>query len=392
MALPPADRLVGRDDELSCLRDLVRAVRDGHGGSAWIQGEAGIGKSALLAAAVAEARRWGCRVFRAAADELSQRFPLQVLLDCLEVTGGTTDPARQAILALLRPATPDAPAVDPTPAATDDLLSLVDRLCAQPVVLVLDDLQWADEASLLVWQRLGRRVWQLPLVLLAAYRPVPRLPHLVRIRQQAADSGATVLTLRPLAPEPVDRMVASLAGASAVGPGLRGTVARAAGNPLYVREVVDALLRERLVRVEGGTVDLVRGDRHERVPPSLVAAISDRLGFLSAGTLAVLRTAALLDGEFPFADLTVVAGRPAVELAPLIDEALRAGVMVESGSQLTFRHGLIRQVLNDGTPAALRLALHRQAAGALREAGAPPERVAQQLLAWCRRAHGANDA
>ncbi|HEX6754321.1 MAG TPA: LuxR C-terminal-related transcriptional regulator, partial [Mycobacteriales bacterium] len=117
------------------------------------------------------------------------------------------------------------------------------------------------------------------------------------------------------------------------------------------------------------------------VPMSLVAAISDRLGFLSEDTLSMLRAAALLGTEFTVTDLGVLIDRPATELAPAVEEALRAGVLADAGSRLAFRHAVIRQVLYDATPAALRVALHQEAARSLAEAAAPADHVARQLLA-----------
>jgi len=374
--------LVGRDEEVARLAALVRAVAGGRGGEVWVEGEPGIGKSALLAAGLAEAQELGCQVFWAAADELGQRFPLRVVLDCLQVVPGASDPARREILELPRAAGAGAASADPVPAVMDRLLALVDRLCAAaPVLLVVDDLQWADGDSLAVWRQLSRVVPQLPLLLVAACRPVPRRTEVVQLQRSAADSGAAMVALEALPPEPVAELVGGLLGVEVVGPGLRRTVQGAAGNPLYVREMVDALAREGRLRRDGGTAELVAGEPGAGVPVSLAAVISDRLGFVSDQTLGVLRAAALLGADFSVGDLAVVAGRPVPELSGVVGEAVAAGVLGESGARLAFRHALIRQVLHDGTPAALRLALRGHAARALADAGAAVERVAEQLLA-----------
>jgi len=158
--------LVGRDDELARLGGLVGDLVGGRGGSVWVEGEPGIGKSALLAAGLAGAQRQGCRVFWAAGEELGQRFPLRVMLDCLQVGPRSPDPARREIAGLLQggqsTGRQSARALaDPVPAVSERLLALVDRQCAStPVLLVVDDLQWADEASLSLWHRLGRVVDQ----------------------------------------------------------------------------------------------------------------------------------------------------------------------------------------------------------------------------------------
>ncbi|HEX6754320.1 MAG TPA: ATP-binding protein, partial [Mycobacteriales bacterium] len=281
-------RVVGRDDELGHFDRLVRGVAAGRGGAIWVEGEAGIGKSALLTAGLSGAEGLGCQVHRAAADELGRRFPLQVMLDCLDVLPATTDPVRRPVAEALRVRShARAAALDPVPAAAEELMGLLERLCARPLVLAVDDLQWADDASLLVWHWLGRRIGQLPLLLVAAHRPVPLQAQVARLRHQAADAGATMLELARLPEEAVAGLVADLTGAEAVGPRLRAAMTGAGGNPLYVREMVDALARERLLSTAGRTVELAGAagtDTVPDVPMSLVAAISDRLGFLSEDT------------------------------------------------------------------------------------------------------------
>ena len=252
-------------------------------------------------------------------------------------------------------------------------------MCAEsPVVLVAEDLQWADDASLLMWHRLARAVAQLPLVLAGSCRPGPGAEE-ARLRRGVAERAGTVLDLGPL----TDGEVAELAGALAGGrPGhrLAELARRAGGNPLYARELVDGLVREGRVRVAGGVAELAVGTQAVRVPGSLATAIAGRLAGLPDDALRVLRWAALLGPEFSVTDLEVVSGRSAGELMPVVDAAAGAGVLVEAGARLGFRHGLIRQALYEGMPAGLRAALHLQAARMLAGAGAAPERVAAQLI------------
>ncbi|HEX6756224.1 MAG TPA: AAA family ATPase [Mycobacteriales bacterium] len=377
-------RLAGRSVEVGGLLEAVRAVAVGRGGCVWIEGEPGIGKSALLDAAATAAADTGCRVLRAGADELAQRFPLRAVIDCLQVSPASRDPDRREIAALLRGGGRDAARpTDVVPAAAERLLALVDRLCASaPTVLVLDDVQWADEASLQLWQRLGRSAAQLPLMLVTACRPVPRRAEIVALRRGLAAAGAQVWSLEPLTPAAVTDLSAQLLGADRLGGELRALLDRAAGNPLYLREMVDSLVREGWLRHRGGTVELAdEGREAHTVPTSLAAAVAERLGFVPDSTLAVARAAALLGTTFTITDLSAVLDRSAADLGPAVSDAVAAGLLVESGVRLAFRHGLIRQALHDNTPAALRLALHAQAGRALARAGAPVERVAEQLLA-----------
>jgi DNA-binding CsgD family transcriptional regulator len=119
----------------------------------------------------------------------------------------------------------------------------------------------------------------------------------------------------------------------------------------------------------------------EQLPASLTAVLSDRLSSVSAETAQILRTAALLGGRWAVTDLSVVLRRPVSDLAVGLQEAVAAGILIGSGSELAFRHLLIQQALYGSMPAALRTALHAEAARELAAAGADALSVAQQLLA-----------
>ena len=380
----PSGGLVGRDHEVGRLRRLVAEVAAGRGRSVWVEGEPGIGKTAVVTAGLAEATASGCQLYWEPADQTRRRFPLWVLLDCLRVGRGATDPLRLEIAHLLRGegAGDIITPADVTAAVAERLLVLVDRLCTtSPVVLVVDDLQWADEASLQLWERLHRLVGQLPLLLVAVSRPVPVRAEAGELRDSVTSGDSVLVEVGPLPPARVAELVGRLCGASpgtSLGPRLREQARRAGGNPLYIRELIDALLRDGRVRVHAGVAELV-GDGAGM--GSLAGAIAGRLRFLSEQRAEVLRFAALLGSEFSVADLAVLTGRPAGELTADLADAVAAGVLAGSGERFVFRHGLIHQALYEQMPAAMRVALHRHAAQALATAGAPAERVAEHLLA-----------
>jgi len=160
---------------------------------------------------------------------------------------------------------------------------------------------------------------------------------------------------------------------------LRQLTAQAAGNPLYVRELVDAMVREQALEIGPAAAEVSAAG--ERLPASLAAVLTDRLSSVSAGTAQTLRTAALLGGRFAVTDLAVVLRRPASELAADVQEAVAAGILTGSEPDLAFRHLLIQQALYESMPAALRTALHAEAARELAAAGAGVLSVAQQLSA-----------
>ncbi|WP_461155504.1 helix-turn-helix transcriptional regulator [Saccharopolyspora tripterygii] len=365
----------GRDVELAQLRGQVGEVAAGRGNVLWLEGEPGIGKTALLRALVTEAERHGCAVHHATADQLSQRFPLRVLLDCLSVHPQSDDAEVLGIHERLRSA-----ADDPVPTLAEQLIALVEKYCATgPLVLAVDDVQWADEASLLVWHRLSRIAEHLPLLLVASIRPSGGRTELGVVRGE--DRAAVRIAVPPLDAVAAAALAADLTGTTEIGPALLAMLDRAAGNPRYVREMVLALRRENHLDITDSRAEITQDATDHALPRSLAEAIASRLGFVGSDTIGLLRMAALLGPTFSVTDLRTVSERPVVALVGCVEEALTAGLLVESGSRLTFQHGLIRQALHETTPTALRLALHHQAARALAASGAPVERTGEQLLA-----------
>ena len=371
----PAGALVGRDSEMTLLTGLIRQVARGRGSSVLIEGEPGIGKSELVRAAVAGAPEAGCQVFWGAGDELGQALPLLPFLDGLRVREPSTNPRRNTIVQLLRGEVAADRGADVPAVLAEQLLALVAEQCAvRPTILVVDDLQWADQASVTLWGRLARSSRQVPLLLVGMMRPAPQRDDLLALRRVVGDDAR--LQLAGLTGMAVTDLVAALAGGKPDDNLLR-LAGGAAGNPLYLTELVAALARgSSLTVTEAGAATLASGS----APSSLSAAIADRLGFVAGPVREVLRAAALLGTDFAVPDLAIVLGRGVADLVPAVDEACAVGVLAESGRGLGFRHPLIRAALYDDMPAPVRAAWHRDAGRALAEAGASPDRVARQML------------
>jgi DNA-binding CsgD family transcriptional regulator/tetratricopeptide (TPR) repeat protein len=384
--------MIGRGGERTVLAEALADVADGRGRSVLIEGEPGIGKSALAAAVLGTLERNGdqnthIEVLRGGCDELGRRFPLSVLVAALGVAEGAADPDRARAARALAKREPTAarqPAVasgDGATAAIESLAELVDRLCARsPVLLAVDDLQWADDASLQLWTQLSRATAQLPLLLIGLCRPSPRPTGLAELRAElAAAKHGTVLTLDPLGKEEVAQLAARLAGGEP-GPAFGTMLESAAGNPLYVREIVDALGRSGQLRATDGAVELVATEPGDPSVASLAGAIADRLEFLSPQCRNVLQAAALQGVEVTAEQVSALAGLPVAEVEPMLLEAIETGVVEQIGPAVRFRHGLIRQALFESMPEALRIAMYRDAALQLIRSGAAVERTAEAVL------------
>ncbi len=359
---------VGRDAELGRLRALVDAVCQGRGGCVWIEGNPGIGKSELLSTALADIRGRGCHVGWATADELSSRIPLRVINGCLGI--GST----QATATAANGWDGD----DATLVASGRVLELVEELCSRaPLVLVVDDMQWADEASVLLWQRLIAATRALPLLLIAAARPILRTPQLIRLRKSIEQRDGDILSLGSLSANESLVLHESLLGAPA-GPELRDLVRRTIGNPLYLTELTEALLRDNALITSSGATELADPAGYT-APRSLVDSICRHLEILDDDVRDMLRWAALLGTEFTVIDIATVTGKRPSDLLAVFEDAMAANVIVDTGTHLAFRHPLLRQACYDAIPASARSALHRQVAEALADAGASINRVAEQI-------------
>ncbi|WP_410604710.1 BTAD domain-containing putative transcriptional regulator [Amycolatopsis sp. lyj-90] len=358
----------GRDTEVGILRDLADDVVNGRGRTAWVEGEPGIGKSDLLASALADISDRGCHIAWAAASELEQQFPLQVILECL---GLGADEIRSE---------PAPKGTDPVATTADKVLDYVDRLCATaPLVMVVDDLQWADEMSVLMWNRLSAAARQLPLLLIAASRPAPRREELAQARRAAESRGLEVLPLGPLAGSDAEELLTDLIGARP-GEELRSLIAKAAGNPLYLREVTGALVREQALEIVDGTAH-VRAGTHLQAPESLLDAVARTLDLMGELTRETVRRAAVLGMEFGLSQVAATMGKMPSELLGVFEEVMDMRIIVDTGTHLAFRHPLLRRALYNELPEEVRADWHRRAAEALAEIGSGVEQVAQQLVA-----------
>jgi DNA-binding SARP family transcriptional activator len=364
----------GREENVAHLRGLVRAAARGIGGVVWVDGEPGIGKTELLTLTFADAADFGCQLAWGTADELGQRVPLLVLSRALglEMSSPLRGPA--AGLSGGREDPRDDMAV-----AMDRILGYVRSVCAvAPLVLVVDDMHWADATTVLVWHRLVALTAHAPLLLVAAARPDPHTRELALLRRSAKAVQQQPMDLQPLAVSDLERLIVRLVGRP-IGENLRAVAGRAAGNPLFTREMVAALARSGAVHIADGRADIDAAQAVEP-PESLLAAIRATVDFLSPDTQEILQLAALLGTEFAAIDLAAVSGRTPFELTKSLGEAIAANVVVDAGGgELAFRHPFLRQALAESVSGPMRAVLHRHAAEVLAREGRPLLRIAEQL-------------
>ena len=311
-----------------------------------------------------------------AGDELARRFPLRAVgafrLQSIDQLRSET--ARlQPLLGVRRMS-------DPVVVEVEQLVGRIERLCSDAsLALVLDDLQWLDQASLIVWQRLARMTEQMPLLLVGAGRLTSRSDDMNRIRRGVLEHAGTVISLNGLAAVHVGQMVSEMLGGT-MDSDLDAVIDRAAGNPLWISEVVDALVCAGAVTVRDGIATLAC-EAGSSIPTSVAQAVARRLEFLSDDALDVLAAASMLGTDFSVVELAAVSGRKPTGLLPVVEESVANGLLVDRHGRLAFRHPLIRAALYERFPEALLTHLHRHAARQLAGAGASLEAVTEQLAA-----------
>jgi DNA-binding CsgD family transcriptional regulator/tetratricopeptide (TPR) repeat protein len=374
--------LRGRDDEVVRLCDTVDRAVEGRLSVAVIEGEAGIGKTRLMDHALHLARERDCQVVTAKAEEMEQNRPFGVLAAALGCTREAQDGRRAAIADLIsthdhRDHVPLTVSSDPGLQfrVVDAFCDLVESLAIErPLVLGLDDLQWADPSSLVTLAALARNAVGLPVAVIACCRPFPRPPAMLRLLGALEQAEFRRFGLTQLDESDVRDVVAELVQATP-GPGLLEVVSGAAGNPLFVTELLNAIEQQgSLLKVDGQAE--VSGST---LPPSLPLTILGRLSSLPEEAIRLLRAGSLLGSTFSITELATVLGRPVTDLTPAVEAVLASGVLDERGVLLRFRHDLIREAIYSDMPSSLRLGLHREAAIRLAEVGAPASRVADQF-------------
>jgi DNA-binding CsgD family transcriptional regulator/tetratricopeptide (TPR) repeat protein len=393
--------LVGREPELALTGAAVRELREGRASTLVIEGEAGIGKTRLVQTIVDDARSHGVAVFCGQAHPLERARPFGVVAAALGLSRRSPDPRRAAIGALLTgegAGTPAPGGGEIQYRVVEEIVDLVETSCAQrPLLLVAEDVHWADSASLLAILSLARQLQLAALLVVVTARPSPLPSDVVRLLDGLAAEGARTLPLGPLSPDDMAVLARQLLAASP-GPALRAMLAKAGGNPLWAVALLGSL-------IDGGMLHRV-GDSVEpttfELPRSLSDLVVRRLRHLPPATLELLQVTAVLGDAVSLRDVAAVMRRPPAEVVGQLRAAFDAQLLDEADDRVVFRHQLVHDAIYRHVPPPARRVLHREAAVALMAAGADrldvadhlllgAERGDEQAVAWLRdAAHGAS--
>ncbi|MGW7362834.1 helix-turn-helix transcriptional regulator [Streptomyces sp. NPDC054841] len=366
-------RLIGRDAAVAHLKSVLASLSSRNGGALLIEGEAGAGKTALARRLADLAHERGVRVRWGAASEAEQCYPLLPFLECLALWDSFVDSERQGIIELLRGnGSTDS---DPLTALTGHLTAWLQRLCADsPVILVADNLQWADDVSIELWHRLLPLTELLPLLMVAALRSGRQRPEVAGLAQALEQRGSR-LAVPDLDDDAIQELISDHSGAP--DNNLVTAVSAAGGNPGFALAIADGWMSRRAgITSEGGDTR-IEGDP---VSSELADMVLARVRPLSPQAVETVRTAAVLGTEFRVTDLVGLLGRTAGELQDELDELASTGLLELLGDRARFRHRLVTDVLYHNVAEPIRAAIHRLAADISAKTGGAPAATAEHLL------------
>jgi len=368
---------VGRDAELRVLLDCLAAAFAGHARVVVCRGEPGIGKTRLADEAARQAAARGALCAWGLAEEDAGAPPSWPWRQVLRAVAAEVDVAAfarerrlDADLASLVPdlfpsdaARSDRPASDDRFRQFDAVALLLREACRRrPLLLVLEDLHWADAPTLLLLRHVARSLGDERLMVVANARAGEQR-HGDLLGQVVLERLATTLVLRGLDEAAIRRRLRSLVGADVDDETTQRVAALTGGNPFLVGEVGRAMR------------DAGAGRTFTAVTPSVRDSVAQRLGAVSAGCARMLRAAAIVGRDFSVTLLAAVVGAPALDVLEAVDEAVAAGFVEPHGGPGEFRfvHALVRDAIEDGIAPGQTVRLHRAAADAIeRLHGAAP--------------------
>lgn len=365
MATPP---LRGRADEMKTALAQVDALLEGRGGALVIEGPVGSGKSRLLAEMTALAERRGVRTLYGEAIEHQQDVPFIPMFTAM-LSGGRPVGNGEVLRKLGASADTGYWVVQHLQAAITEAAE------RSPLMVVLDDIHWADNKTLLALRSLAAALADVRVLWVLTMRTGAGSPPVHETLATLRDSGAEFLHLPAMSRGAVVEMVADLVRAR-VDESLEGMAAKARGNPYLVTEILRGVREEGRLQIGSGTASVTRQD----LPGRLTACMQRRLDVLSTDASELVRVAAVLPERFSAGLLAAMLERQPASLLPALAESARAGLLVDDGEQLRFGHRLLREATRECLPQSLRRAMERQSASLMMSMGAPPADVAEALV------------
>jgi len=369
---------VGRQAQLERLRTLWLQAGDGTRRFELLMGEPGVGKTRLASRFAAEVHDGGATVLYGRCDEeplLAYQPFVEALRHYLRHGDWAADASSAGDLRQLSRLLPEAgaPAGDGETFPQDPdseryllfeaVARLVDRAASRrPLLIVLDDLHWADKPTLLLLRHMLRLPGSSRLMVLGIFRDVevdPEHPLVELIADMRRERRFERLALEGLDERETDELVAARLDASPSAGFVRGLRTQTEGNPFFIEEALRSLVESRAVR--SGVVAGEQALASMGVPESVADVILRRLGRISEAARDVLTAAAVIGREFDLRIVEALLDIPAARVLDATEEAIAAGLIGEvagSFDRFMFCHALVRDAIYDRIFSSRRLRLH----------------------------------
>jgi class 3 adenylate cyclase len=399
-AVGPCPVLVRREEQLAALEDALLESRRGEGRLVVLAGEAGIGKTRLAAEVARQARRLGSAVLWGGCSEAELSLPYLPFVEAIGnyLSGEDVEALSKRLgpmareLSQLFPQFGDGSGLetpsDPGQAKLrlfETIVSLLALLARdRTLVLVVEDVHWADDSSRELLDHIARRLSGLRALAVVTYRSDElhrRHPFLPTLRAWRRSGLAEVIELEPLAEAGVAEMVAAITGADTVdGELLELLHDRSEGNPFFLEE----MLGEAAVRLGAGTGWSRRAVEEIGIPETVRDTILQRLARLDPEQAATLEAAAVLGRTFDYPVLLAVAERDPTVVEAALAAAISQQLVEEPRNghgHFSWRHALTQEAIYDEIVTPRRQAIHSRAADVLSRSDATPAiELAHHLL------------
>jgi DNA-binding CsgD family transcriptional regulator len=380
--------LYERESELARVDALLAPARAGRGGMLLITGPAGIGKTALLATARERAGQAGMRVLAGRGGELESGFSFGVARQLFEpLLSGEAEReallagvAQRALIALedlgdqADTAPPEAGAEPPFAVMHGLYWLAVNASEAGPVLLVVDDLHWADQASLRFLLYLADRLAGLPVALALSWRTTEAEDGAARLARLEQIAAGSVISLTPISQGGVRALLAQEFGTAPADRFAAACQAVTGGNAFLLRELIQQLRADRI-----GPDEEAASRVAALGPRSVARAVALRVARLGPAAGELARAAAVLGDGAQLRHAAALAGASVADAAAAADGLAGIGVL-EPGTPLRFVHPIVRTAVHEDIPQAGRGLRHAEAARLLAAEGADLDVVCAHLL------------
>lgn len=384
-------RMVGRKDELNEARAILNKVRAGDGQLLLVSGEAGVGKSRFMREIATQVEIWGGEVLvgECHSEGMIPYMPfMQIIRRAFrkysDISNDLPDPVFADLLSLVPELSTDYPHVRPNPELEpeaeqrrlfENMVKFLTILCSRsPLLMVIEDIHWADSSSLHLLQLLTRRMRKKPLMLLGTSREIEKEGNKVLqdvLLDLSRKGLSTTMQLEPLSQDDTHDLIEIIFDDGITSEFVEAISHETEGNPFYIEEICKALIDTGEIAYIDGIWSRPEGEvgKPLPVPKGAEVAIQSRVNQLTDDTQELLLYSAIVGRDFDYSVLKTISKKKEDALIKNLEEALKAQLIEEipemRGELFSFSHALIPVVMRESVSGLRRKRIHNEIAMAI---------------------------